>query len=124
MFEITTEPERKLVRLKISGMLTLNDVAELYRQEHEAIRGMGCPVGQHVVIVDVTDCPLQLQTIVSAFQESMNSPGKARRLAMVIGSSLGRIQARRILTREDAALFNCAADAEAWLFPSQLSRAA
>jgi hypothetical protein len=41
MYEITTEPHRKLVRLKITGMLTPEQVAQLYKEEHHAIEGMG-----------------------------------------------------------------------------------
>jgi hypothetical protein len=124
MFTITTEPARKLVRIKVSGMLNVSDVAELYRQEHQAIKAMGCPLGEQVVIVDLTECPLQLQNIVSAFQESMTSNAKGRAVALVTGSSLARMQARRIMRREGSAMFETMADAEVWLFSPDLNQAA
>ena len=124
MFTISTEPHRQLVRIKVTGMLTLEQVADFYRAEHEAIRAMGCPLGQQIAIVDVSECPLQLQQIVEAFQKSMESPARAKRLAMVTGGSLSRMQARRILKRDNAALFETVAEAEAWLFADPIARAA
>ena len=124
MFTISTELHRQLVLVKVTGMLTLEQVADFYRAEHEAIRGMGCPLGQQIAIVDVSECPLQLQQIVEAFQKSMESPARAKRLAMVTGGSLSRTQARRILKRDNAALFETVAEAEAWLFADPIARAA
>ena len=119
MFNITTEPKRWLVRLKFSGQLTLQDVGEFYRQEEAAIKAMGCPLGFHLVIIDATECPLQLQEIVTAFQGTMASPRRAKRVAVVTGASLARMQARRLLQRDEVAMFDTIADAEEWLFPSQ-----
>ena len=73
MFEISTEPQHKLVRLRLTGMLTRDGVADLYRQEHAAIAAMGCRLGDHLCIVDLTDCPLQIQDVASAFQSEIGS---------------------------------------------------
>ena len=116
MFEIQAEPERKLIRLKISAMLTQEQVRELYRQEHMAILGMRCRLGEQLCIVDLTECPLQLQTVVSAFESQMGTNAKARKLAMYTGQALARMQARRLLKRADAAIFQTKAEAETWLF--------
>jgi len=115
MFTIETQAEHKLVRIKLSGMLTLEEVEEFYRQEHDAIRRMGCALGEQIVLVDMTECPIQMQEIVSAFQDTMDRPDRAWRLAMVTGGSLSRIQARRIAKRDHVAMFDTAAQAEAWL---------
>jgi hypothetical protein len=116
MFTIETQPEHKLVRVKLSGMLTLEEVEEFYRQEHDAILRMGCALGEQIVLVDMTECPIQMQQIVSAFQNTMDRPDRAWRLAMVTGGSLSRIQARRVAQREYVAMFDTTAEAEAWLF--------
>lgn len=116
MFTIQTDPRCRLIRITLCGMLTVADVKELYRQEHAAILAMGCPLGEQLVLVDLSECPLQLQDIVAAFQQAMNSSAKAKRLALVTGSSLARMQARRITSRADAALFETEDEALAWLF--------
>jgi hypothetical protein len=125
MYEITTEPLRKLVRLKLTGMLTPEQVSQLYREEHRAIKAMGCQLGHHLCIVDLTSCPLQVQDVARAFQSEIGSAAKARRLALYTGDALGRMQARRIAReRDDVAIFELQAEAEAWLFSEDCQRAA
>lgn len=117
MFEISTEPRRKLVRLTLKAMLTPEQVKELYRQEHEAIEAMGCRLGEHLCIVDLTSCPLQVQEVTKAFESEIAAAGKARRLAMYTGEALARMQARRIArARDDVAIFESREEAEFWLF--------
>lgn len=116
MFTIATEPARKLVRLKISGLLSVADVEEFYRQQRAAIQAMGCRLGDHLVLADLCDCPLQFQEVVAAFQKEMRAPTGSRRLAMATGNSLARMQARRLAARDNAALFVTPAEAETWLF--------
>lgn len=125
MYEITTEPHRKLVRLKLTGMLTPEQVTQLYREEHRAIKDMGCQIGEHLCIVDLTSCPLQVQEVAQAFKSEIGSAAKARRLAIYTGNALGRMQARRIAReRDDVALFELREEAEAWLFTNECRRAA
>jgi hypothetical protein len=116
MYSIATDPAHRFVRITISGMLTVDQVAELYHDEHQAIRAMGCPLGLQVVLVDLRDCPLQLQEVVELFRGGIGGPHSARRIALVTGGSLSRMQARRIIGRDNAALFKTVAEAEAWLF--------
>jgi hypothetical protein len=125
MYEITTEPARRLVRLKLTGMLTPEMVSRLYREEHHAIQEMGCRLGEHLCIVDLTSCPLQVQVVADAFKSEIGSTAKARRLALYTGNALGRIQARRIAReRDDVALFERREEAEAWLFRDECRPAA
>jgi hypothetical protein len=125
MYQITTDPPRKLVRLKLLGMLTREQVTQLYQEEHRLIQEMGCRLGEHLCIVDLTDCPLQVQEVAQAFKSEVGSPAKARRLAMYTGNALGRMQARRIAReRADVAIFNGREEAEAWLFDAESRRAA
>lgn len=120
MFTITTDPRRKLVRLSLQAMITREQVKDLYQQEHEAIEAMGCRLGEHLCIVDLTACPLQIQDVTRAFESEIKSTGKARRLAMYTGEALARMQARRIArARDDVAIFETRAEAEAWLFAGE-----
>lgn len=115
VFSIRSEPACRLVRIKIDGMLTLADVTDLYHQEHAAVLAMGCKLGEHLALVDLTGCALQLQDVVAAFRTQIRSVAQARKLALVTGASAVRMQARRILDRREAALFETIADAENWL---------
>ena len=124
MYSVIADPQRKLVVLKITGMMTEDDVDRFYLDEYAAIRGMGCRPGEHYALVDLTECDLQLQDVASAFEKRIGSNGKARRLAMFTGRSAARMQARRILKRSDAGLFATREEAEAWLFTEEGRRAA
>jgi hypothetical protein len=105
-------------------MLTSDQVVELYRQEHRAIDAMGCRIGDHLCIVDLTECPLQLQDVVAAFQREIQARPQARRLAVFTGQALARMQARRILRRPDVAIFETESEARNWLFSGVLGKAA
>jgi hypothetical protein len=124
MYTIATEPQHRLVRITISGLLTVDCVAALYREEHEAIRAMGCPLGQQIVLVDITKCPLQFQEVVENFREGIGSEKSARRIAFVTGPSAARMQARRIIEREDVQLFETRPEAERWLLRASEARRA
>jgi hypothetical protein len=124
MYTIATEPANRLVRITISGMLTVEQVASLYREEHAAIREMACPLGQQVVLVDLRKCPLQFQEVVKTFKDKIGGEHSARRIALVTGDSAARMQARRIIERDGAALFATLAEAETWLLDATGSRAA
>ena len=116
MYSIASDSGRKLVTIKIIGMLTPEQVKTLYAEEHEAIRRMGCRLGEHYALVDLTECNLQLQDVATAFQKEMNGSARAKRLALYTGSSLSRMQVRRITKREDAQIFATREEAIAWLF--------
>ena len=124
MYTITTEPSRKLVRITVSGLLSAADVEQLYREEHKAIHDMDCPVGEHVVLVDLRDCPIQFQEVVGAFKNNINGEGQARKLAMVTGGSAARMQVRRILQRGGGNQFETIAEAEEWLLAPKERQAA
>lgn len=124
MYTVTADPDRKLITIALHGMLTPEQVAALYRDEHLAIQRMGCRIGEHVALVDLTGCPLQIQDVANAFQRNMEGRGKARRLALFTGGSLARMQVRRITRRSDAAIFSTRGEAEAWLFADDEQAAA
>lgn len=79
---------------------------------------MGCGSGEFLLLVETEGATTQSQEVVAAFMDIIaNSPLKARRIAVVRGSSLTRIQTQRMLMiRDDAALFAELSEAEAWLW--------
>lgn len=59
---------------------------------------------------------IQAQDIVDAFSRVVGHPRfRSQRLAFVTGSSLSRLQTRRLADREGGEFFGAVADAEAWL---------
>jgi len=110
--------------LKLAGMLSEADVTELYRQEHAAIQAMNCRLGDHLLLIDSTENVLQTQAVIEAFKRQIARPSRAKRIAVVTGQSLSRMQARRLLLEQPGNVFETMAEAEAWLFDEQLNKAA
>jgi len=118
MITVTTDPSRKLIRTHMAGFLDVSDVAAFSRDEQAAITAMGLKSGEFLLLVETSECMIQSQAVVAAFQDIiLNSPCKARRIAIVREGSMSRLQTNRIVAiREDAAVFRTCAEAETWLF--------
>lgn len=117
MYTVSAEPSRKLVRIKLVGFLSHDEVAGFARAEQAAIQQMGCRSGEYLVLVDTTEFLLQTQDVATELQNLVNASAfRAKRIAIVNGESAFRMQARRLLTREEALIFDTLAEAEAWLF--------
>lgn len=117
MIITSSEPARKLVKAHMSGFLSPEDVAQFSHEEQAAVIAMGCKSGDFYLLVDTSECVIQAQDIVNAFQNLIqHSPLKAKRIAVVNGGSLSKMQARRILIRDRAETFGTLEEAEQWLF--------
>lgn len=115
MYILSVDRKHKMVLLKLVGMLTADEVQQMYAEEYQAVRAMGCRLGDHVVLADLTECSIQMQVVSSALQQVVQEKGKAKRVAMYTGSSLAKMQASRIAMTQNAAVFQNKADALAWL---------
>ena len=105
-----------LVRITMSGLFGLADVAGFVERRREAHAALGCPPNQHLTLNDVRGMKIQQQEIVSAFQELLADPAyRSRRLAFVAARTLARSQLMRALASRDARCFEDPVEAEAWL---------
>ena len=85
-------------------------------EEQAAAANMGCSAGDHVILVDTTELKLQSQEIFSACQQFIDSaPRKARKIALVVGQSVSRMQARRLMSSKRLGTFGSTAEAMDWL---------
>lgn len=125
MYSITVDTANKLLRVKLSGFLKPDEVKAFGNEVQVTVARLGYRSGEHSMLVDTCECSLQAQDVVAAFQRVIsNAPIKSRRIAVVTGSSLSRMQTRRILVRDQAAMFDSAADAEHWLLTGDESEMA
>jgi len=116
-FEVTIDTARKLLRVTLTGFFDVQDVEALEAEKVLALRRLAVAPNQHLTLVDVSGCKLQPQDVFHAFQSAIGDPRyMAKRIAFVTGSSLARMQVRRMLLRDDAAFFDTIEAAEAWLF--------
>jgi hypothetical protein len=116
-YSVTIDPRRGLLHIELGGFFSLTDVEALEAEKRAALSRLGLPRNTHLTLVDVSRCKLQAQDVFRAFQSAIaDTRYMARRLAFVTGSSLARMQIRRMTTRDDAKFFATIAEAEAWLF--------
>ena len=114
MLQISSLPFRRLVIAEFSGFLSLEDVADYERKKIAIVESMGG--GEFDILVDTTQCDIQAQDVVAAFQYNITTTScSPRRVALVRPSSLARMQAQRALSRANAALFDSRAEALDWL---------
>jgi len=118
MIEVSVEPERKLVRARMGGLLTVEEVGLYARLEEEAVRSMGLASGEFYVLIETDGDMVQTQEVMNAFIElAKHSPIRAIRIATVRAGALTRMQSRRVAgVRSDTAVFEDVRSAEAWLF--------
>lgn len=115
-YTIETDKARGRMTLTLSGFFSEDDVALFTKERTAAQAALRCAPNQHLTLCDVSGCRLQSAAVVEAFTRIIGDPrAMSRRIAFVVGSSLARMQVRRMLVRDNAACFEDRASAEAWL---------
>ena len=123
-FSFQVDPSRDLVRIRMGGFFTLDDIGVFLAARHEAHKQLVCGRNQHVTLNDIRDMKIQSQEIVDAFREMLAAPDyRSRRLAFVVSPTLARTQVMRALDQRDAQCFEDMWRAEAWLLAKSVKAA-
>ncbi len=86
------------------------------RDVHEAASVLPCGLGRQRVIVDLTGFAIQSQSVFDAILEYLReAEPKPRRVAMLTGTGLARMQIRRSLDPAYMALFDTMIAARNWI---------
>jgi hypothetical protein len=119
-YSIRVEPGRDLVRIRMSGFFTPDDVAAFLDAREQAHRDLRCAANAHLTLNDISAMKIQSQDIVAAFRDMLSSNEfRSRRLAFVVGPTLARVQVQRACYGRAARCFDDVASAEAWLFEAE-----
>ena len=118
MIEVTFDPEKKLVRAVMAGLLTLAEVERFADEKDAAVRAMGLATGEFFLLVETRYNVVQSQEVVAEFQRMLlHSVLKAKRIATVRAGALSTLQTRRIAAvTQTTQIFATMDDAHAWLF--------
>lgn len=116
-FSIEADRSHGLIRIVMSGLLTLDDVRDFYETRRRAHDELGLPKNAHLTLNDIRQVKILPQETLAAFCEMLADPDyHSRRLAFVVAPTLVRAQVVRALAgRENARCFADPAAAEAWL---------
>ena len=125
-YSIEVEPQRDLVRIRMSGFFASEDIEGFLEMRRAAHRNLTCGRNQHVTLNDIRDMKIQSQEIVDAFRAMLSDPVyRSRRLAFVVSPTLARTQLARTIAGRNARCFEDFWTAEAWLFgPAEEAAAA
>jgi hypothetical protein len=113
MYRIDIDTQHDLVEVRLQGMMAVDEVrdyiAELKRQF------IAHRLRSYVLLLDLRDFPIQTQEMLRAMGEHMVSMPKARAIAAVTGSSLARMQVRRLFTQAYARIAATIDEGRAWV---------
>lgn len=125
-FTIELDHARDLVRIRLSGFFSTDDVDRFQAELLLAHRRLGCGRrGGPLTINDISDMAIQSQDVVARWGAFIADPAhRSRRLAFVVGSTLARMQLQRVIAGRDAKVFTAADEAERWLFAKVTDTAA
>jgi hypothetical protein len=117
MYSIEVDLDRNLVRAELEGFWTSGDFDNFMTDEHDAVSKLRCPIGQHILLCDLSKLNVVAQDVVPHIIADMNSQGSrdAAWIAIVIQSALLKIQMQRLITRPNIMIFDSALQAEEWL---------
>ncbi|MBB4100297.1 hypothetical protein [Sphingomonas kyeonggiensis] len=117
---IQVDLDRKLVDLRIGGLISPEDAAWIGEELRAAIRALGPDVGKHVTLYDGSGVPVVPQETVELIKNTLDNPAVraiwARKVAFVVSTALARMQAQRLReVRADIGIFDDRERAIAWL---------
>ncbi|RYD59866.1 MAG: hypothetical protein EOP60_01090 [Sphingomonadales bacterium] len=116
MYAFELDQPRGLLRIKLIGFWNLETASAFAIDQQVAVASLGCGKNMHVVLADLSDFKIQSQEVVNACKAFIDGArNSARRLALVGGEGLARIQSKRVLGREEMRMFSNVRDAEEWL---------
>ena len=115
-FSVEADPSRDLVRIKMSGFFSEEDIKAFLEARTRAHAALACGPNEHLTLNDLRGMKIQSQESVAAFQGLLAAPEyRSRRLAFVVGPSLARNQLMRAAANRDVRCFSDPVAAEAWL---------
>ena len=98
MYSIQVDTAHNVVEVKLGGLMPLDEVAGYIFDLKRTIEAHRLS-NDYAMVIDVSDCPIQSQDMIKAMGAHMATMPKARSLAIVTGSSLARMQIKRLFTQ-------------------------
>ncbi len=123
MFHIEIDDRIGLMDVRLSGLMSIEEVRRYIAELGSAFVRHQMRAG-YLMRVDVSLAMLQSQAVIAALQDQIAHFPKARRIAIVTGDSLVRIQVRRVMTQSYARMFTTAGEGLVWLLSPEASASA
>ena len=120
MFEIEIDHLKRIIFLRMAGVLSMTEAHACAAAKEAAVESLGPPFDAHSTLVDVRELRLQAQEIFSIFTDFVaNTKHKSLRIAIAAGQGTARMQFRRVAERSplraDMRFFTDLDEARDWL---------
>lgn len=113
MYDIKVESRQGVVHVTLGGLMSVEEVSRYIADLKQTF--IRYRLRDWSFLLDITDCPIQQQEMLLAMGRHMATMPKARFIGVVTGSSLARMQVRRLFTQPYARITRSVADARAWV---------
>lgn len=114
MYHIEVDRAAGVISATLAGMMTQDEVALYIAALKRAF--VANHLHAYAMVIDVSDCPIQQQDTVQTMGMHMATMPKARSLAIVTGSSLARMQIRRLFKQPYARIVATVEEGRAWVY--------
>lgn len=115
MYQISFDPPRQLISVELGGLFSVAEVDHYIAELRSGFLRHHFRAG-YLMLIDTSACRIQPQDVLVSLGGHMASFPKARRLAVVTGDSLARMQVRRIMKQSYLRIVDTVPEAEQWLF--------
>lgn len=102
-----------VVEATLGGLMSIEEVAAYTGELRSTLAAYR--LDSFAMVIDVSDFPVQQQEMIRAMGEHMATMPKARALAIVTGSSLARMQIKRLFTQPYARIVSTIEEGRAWV---------
>lgn len=113
MYSIRVDRVAELIDVRLSGLMTTGEVTAYIEELKRSF--VANKLRSYSMLIDVTECPIQTQSMIEAMGRHMATMPKATALAVVVGGSLARMQVRRLFTQPYAKIFTDRNEALSWV---------
>lgn len=113
MYRIEVDAANGVVEATLGGLISVEEVAAYIGELRSTLAAHR--LDSYAMVIDVTDCPVQQQEMIRAMGEHMATMPKARALTIVTGSSLARMQIKRLFTQSYARIVSTVEEGRAWV---------
>lgn len=123
MFKIVRDVSHNLIDVRLSGFFEVADAEEYVAAIKDMFFRARMAAGYRIII-DCSECQLQKQEVLAVFAKHMAEFPKAKRIAVVTGSSLIRMQIKRVMTQSYMEIFEDRQAAHHWVINDAVEKAA
>lgn len=116
MYSLRYDAERGFIRMVVQGFWDIPTVEACTAEMLPLLKAARAGGGRALVLSDARDFPVQSAEVGAAFGRMEAVTGHLRdRMAMVVGSTLSKMQGQRTVAGSTTEFFTDIAEAEAWL---------